>query len=57
MERIKPAPCIVIDGPAPIVRVTLKARGTSWGGTKVTVRRRTHRYGWRTRSYVEGDWT
>lgn len=55
MERIKPAPCIVIDGPAPIVRVTLKARGTSWGGPKVTVRRRTHRYGWRTRSYVEGD--
>lgn len=55
MERIKPAPCIVIDGPAPIVRVTQKLRDSR--GTKVTVRRRTSRYSWRQNSWIEGSWT
>ncbi len=56
-RTIKPAPIIGIDAPAPFVRVTLKARGTSWGGTKVTVRRRRNRCGWRSYSWLEGSWT
>lgn len=55
--RIRPAPIIAIDGAAPICRVTLKARPEHLGGPKLTVRRRTSRYSWRTRSWLQGAWT
>lgn len=56
-EPIKPAPIVAVDGPAPFVRVTLKARGAELGGTKVLVRRRIHRFQWRIKSILEGSWT